>query len=122
AGRHEAVRHGRAVHLVARTGTPWCYALAWRASADCGATPDQDSGLLKAVHGEDLPGLQLDNATAMRFEPRATTGTVIPGTLQLRNKRGETVQVRLSPLGRSSLCSVGARIPGLAACAEPPPN
>jgi len=121
AGRHEAVRHGRTVHLVARSGTPWCYGLAWRASADCLATPDQDSGLLKAVHGEDLPGLQLDSATAMRFEPRATNGTVVPGTLQLRNKRGEAVQVRLSPLGRSSLCSAGARIPGLSACDDPPP-
>lgn len=122
AGRHEAVRHGRPVHVVARAGTPWCYALAWRPSADCRATPDQDSGLLKAVHGDDLPGLQLDSATAMRFEPRATNGTVVPGLLQLRNKRGEAVQVRLSPLGRSSLCSAGTPIPGLSACDLTPPN
>ena len=123
--RHEAARLARPVHVVFRAGSDWCYAVALSAQADCHA-PSQapgrqragqaDAQLLKLVRASDHPGVMLVEAAPQSFDGRSGTSLGAPGFVQMASARGERIHLRMSALGRPSLCTPDAGLPGIARC------
>jgi type IV fimbrial biogenesis protein FimT len=109
--RHEAVRSGRPLKLVVREGRDWCWAITDRPATDCHQTIE---GAFRQMRAADHPGLTLTQAVGATFA--ATDGvSPLPGGAVLETAIGDQVRVRLSPLGRTSLCSPNAT-PGYVAC------
>lgn len=109
--RQEAVRRGQPLHLSVRGGGDWCWAIT--------DTPDQDcrqpmTRAWRQQRADDAPGIHMATATAASFG--AQDGLALsPGEAVFETTLGEQVRVRLSPLGRTSLCSPNAA-PGFVAC------
>lgn len=99
--RHEAVRRGRPLKLVVREGRDWCWAITDQPTSDCRQTVE---GAFRQVRAVDHPGLSLAQASGATF---ATTDGVAlqQGGALIETPVGDRVRVRLSPLGRTSLCS-----------------
>mgnify|MGYP001459484704 CR=1 FL=1 len=109
--RVEAAASGQALHVVFDRGADWCWAVA--RSASCGCTAPA-SCQLKVSRAADWPGVDLLAADATAFEPG---GVPEAGTrAQFRGRgSGHLLEVGLSPLGRSRLCT-GSGMPGYVAC------
>jgi type IV fimbrial biogenesis protein FimT len=109
--RHEALQRGRPLHLSVRGGRDWCWAIT--------DTPDQDcrQPLRRAwrqQRADDAPGVHIARATGASFGPH--DGLALgPGEAVFETTLGEQVRVRLSPLGRTSLCSPNGA-PGFVTC------
>lgn len=99
--RHEAARAGTPLHVVFRPGAQWCWAVA--RTPDCDCTAPTAGCALKTVTTQELPGVTLATSGDASF------GGALPATPNetvLRSQGGtEALQVRLSPLGRASICS-----------------
>ncbi|EHR70193.1 prepilin-type N-terminal cleavage/methylation domain-containing protein [Burkholderiales bacterium JOSHI_001] len=109
--RHEAVRSGRPLKLVVREGRDWCWAITDRADADCHQSV---SGAFRQARAVDHPGLNLLQATGATFG--TTDGVALQqGGAMMETAIGDRVRVRLSPLGRTSLCSPNGA-PGFVPC------
>lgn len=109
--RQEAVRRQRPLHLSVRSGAQWCWAIAEQPDVDC-AVPVP--GAFRQELGQDLPGIHITQGTSASFG--AVDGVALaPAGAVFETTLGEQVRVRLSPLGRTSLCSPGAT-PGFVAC------
>jgi hypothetical protein len=109
--RVEAVASGEALHLVFGRGADWCWAVARDAGCGCEtAQPCQ----LKREHADDWPGLSLQAAQDVRFEPGGTPSE--SARMQLRGVGGtHQLTVALTPLGRAKVCTDTA-LPGYAGC------
>ncbi len=111
--RAEAVRLTRPVHLVFHAGTNWCYALALSDQADCRAS---DAATLKVVRSSEHPGVTLLEAAPQAFDGRNGASLGRAGFAHWASQRGEQLTVRLSPMGRPSLCAPEAPVPGVSRC------
>lgn len=110
--RFEATRRGVPLHLQARPGADWCYALATTPGCDCRVP---QSCQLKTVSAREHPGVAMTQAQDLRFEPTAMTAT-FGGHAVLQGHDGTQLRVGLSPLGRPSVCAPLAPVPGYARC------
>lgn len=120
--RQEAQRTGRPVQIVfGRRDAAWCWLLVAGsvdpAEVDC-ATRDGGTGarVLKRVDAVDHPGVALLEHQPMRLEPGGATPLRDAPSALLADARGETLQVRLSRLGRASVCAPGAPVGGMRRC------
>jgi type IV fimbrial biogenesis protein FimT len=109
--RHEAVRGGKALRLVVREGADWCWAITDSAASDCRQTIQ---GAFRQQRAADHPGVMIVQALPALF---STVDAVAPsaGGALFETAVGEQVRVRLSPLGRTSLCSPRG-VPGFVTC------
>lgn len=122
--RQEAIVQGdsRPVYLHFRPGPGWCYGFSRQSDCDC-RQPDAthpEACLFTTRNVQRLtrrdagpwPGITLNQAAfsqgaSLRFDP--LRGLASAGRLELENRYGEQLQIRVSPLGRIRLCSPGAR-------------
>lgn len=122
--REEAVSQAdsRPVYLHFRTGTGWCYGITRRPDCDCRrrnpAHPEaclftrrnvqrlarKDSG---PYQGIILKQARFARSTSLRFD--SLRGMARAGRVELENRHGERLQVRVSPLGRIRICRPGGR-------------
>ena len=116
--RHEAVRLGRPLHVVFRTGSDWCYAIALDAQADC-RRPGHP--VLKSANARQHPGVTLLDAAPLAFDGRSGVRSGVrsdvrsgalngaqPGVAlgaHLVSARGDQLMVQVSALGRPTLCA-----------------
>jgi type IV fimbrial biogenesis protein FimT len=102
--RYEAARSGQAVHVLARPGPDWCWAVSLQPACDCSqAQPCQ----LKTVRAREFPGISLAQTQPARFLP---TGALHAGAVATQ------LQVETSALGRSRVCSPVGRVSGYSGC------
>lgn len=118
--RQEAGRRGQPVHLSFSPGSRWCYAIGTVVLADCQqAAAAPGNGLVKVVRGTDHPGVQLLQATPMALTSRTGGSLLGEGMARFASAEGQQLQLRLGPLGNTSVCAPAAVVAGVAACAEP---
>jgi type IV fimbrial biogenesis protein FimT len=115
--RFEAAQRGQTFHVVFRPGPDWCWAVATTPDCPCepGAAP---ACRLKAVRAADHGGITLLQSAAARLEPAGMAGLGEPqtGGAVFQSPSGESLRVRISPLGRASICAPTAPVPGYPAC------
>jgi type IV fimbrial biogenesis protein FimT len=113
--RQEALRRGLDAHLAFQSGSSWCYALSLGAAADCRLAAT-GGNVLKVVHGERHPEVVLLGADAMALSARS--GMAVVGWRQAHFGAPQVgrVDLRLSPLGRSTLCTPAEPLIGLPPC------
>ncbi len=113
--RFEAVRRGQPVYLSfhgAGTAGPWCYALALVPKLDCRLP---QSVALRVVQHSQHRGVLLAEAQDSGFD--ASNGSLLkPGGAQWRSARGDLLNVRLTPLGRASVCGPAGAVGTSPAC------
>jgi len=103
--RFESARSGQALHVVARAGSDWCWAVATTPGCDCAAT---QACQLKTVQAQDHPGVLLLDPFTVALEPGGEAHSQ-PGTLQGRH--GDRLRVAISPLGRTRVCTLDGTAP-----------
>jgi type IV fimbrial biogenesis protein FimT len=143
--RHQAATSGQPVLVRFRPGPDWCYAVTRAEGCGCDSEHPgaalRDECRLKTVRSADWPGVELLAAPAMRFDADATrspaplpaadastafaagladaSGTAssaATGVIEWLGSRDDArLRVRVSRLGRASVCSpTGVR--GVVAC------
>ena len=111
--RQESAQRGQTVHVVFRPGNPWCWAVALGQSAECSTDPTRDPLLLKATRGRDQPGIELLDAEPFAIDLRNGSLQAGSGHADFRASTGDQLRVRLSPLGRASLCMLSGQLGAL---------
>lgn len=114
--RFEAARRGMPLHLNFRAGRDWCWATTTTSACDCSV---QQSCRVKSARSADHPGVELVEASDVRFDPANGTArqpVAGNGAALLRSQRGELLSVSLSGLGRAKVCSPGGGLPGYPRC------
>lgn len=115
--RFEAARRGQALHVNFSTGADWCYALATVSGCDCKV---RQSCQIKTVRARSHPGVLLVAGQDLSFQAQAGVG--LGGAsgsgrdAVLEGADGAQVRVGLTPLGRPTMCSPGAAVPGYPGC------
>ena len=112
----------RPVYLHFRTGSSWCYGITRRSDCDCRrrnpAHPEaclftrrnvqrlvrRDAG---PYQGIALTRARFARSASVRFDP--LRGLARAGRIELENRHGEQLQIRVSPLGRIRTCRPGGR-------------
>lgn len=119
--RQEAIRRGAMVELqFSAGGDQWCWLVVATAAAaaptpDCGnATPST----LKRVSSADHPGIVLLQAQTMRVDANGASAALQAPSALFANARGEQLRVRLSRLGRASICAPNGGLSGIPPCRE----
>ena len=97
--RLEAASQGRTLHVVASTGTEWCWSVASAPSCSC-ASPQACQ--LKTVQAHDHPGVRLLDPFSVQLHPGGEASGQ-PGRLE--GRQGQRLRVALTPLGRARICS-----------------
>lgn len=109
--RVESAASGQALHVVFDRGPDWCWAVARSAGCGCAApAPCQ----LKVSRAADWPGVELVEAGDTAFDPGGAPAAGTRASFRGRGS-GHLLEVGLSPLGRSRLCT-GTGLPGYAGC------
>lgn len=111
--RLESARLARAVHVVFRPGASWCYAVALDAQADC---QHPDASVLKVVRSGSHPGVSMIDAAPQVFDGLGSPLPPNGGFGRFSSANGEQIQVRVSALGRPTLCAPEAPRLGMASC------
>jgi len=111
--RLESARLGQPVHVSFRTGDDWCYALALEAGLDC---RHPGAKLLKVVRSPGHPGVTLVEAAPQAFDGRHGASLGATGFARFENLRGERLTVRLSGVGRPSVCSPDGALRDVGRC------
>jgi type IV fimbrial biogenesis protein FimT len=101
--RFQAAQSGHPLHVVLQPGDDWCWAVARTPDCDCTAEA-VPACALKTVRADELPGLRLQADGHARFAPDALPQPRVEALLAIRDG-DERLQLRLSPLGRASICS-----------------
>lgn len=107
--RSEAVKQNREIHVDVGVGLDWCVGFDDVAPCDCGMAHDcLVGGVEKVVRASGFRGVDLPSTTFSDdhagFVPR--NGTAFEaGDMVLRGGNGAQLRVRLSALGRVSICS-----------------
>lgn len=124
--RREAIAQGssRPVYLHFRPGPGWCYGISRRPDCDCRqrdrAHPEaclftrrnmqrltrRDAGPYQSIA---LTRARFARSTSVRFDP--LRGLARAGRVELENRHGEQLQIRISPLGRIRTCHPGGHGP-----------
>lgn len=112
-GRSTAIhsRQYKTVHIsVGFSDNRWCYGLDYEEHCDCflRQLTDKKRCLLRRRSGDDFPGIRISSA---RFSGRSETwfegvrGTARAGHIELQGASGNSLQIKLSTLGRLRICS-----------------
>lgn len=101
--RFQSAQSGHALHVVLQPGDDWCWAVARTPGCDCRAQA-ATACALKTVGAVDLPGVRLQADGDAHFAPDARPQPRVEAVLATRDG-DQMLQVRLSPLGRASICS-----------------
>ncbi|HMQ71391.1 MAG: pilus assembly protein FimT [Burkholderiaceae bacterium] len=101
--RLQSAQSGHALHVVLQPGDDWCWAVARTPGCDCRAQA-VPACALKTVGAVELPGVRLQADGDAHFAPDARPQSRVEAVLATRDG-DQTLQVRLSPLGRASICS-----------------
>lgn len=99
--RFEAVRQGRALHLVVQTGPAWCWAVAQHAACPCGQGQACE---LRSARPQDHAGVQLLQAQPLLLTPQGLPSAAASQTLESR--RGLQLRVDTQALGRARICTL----------------
>jgi type IV fimbrial biogenesis protein FimT len=115
--RFEAAQRGQALNVTFRAGADWCWAVTTTPGCPCESGP-APACRLKAVRAADHGGITLLQSDAARLEPAgmAGLGEAPTGGAVFQSPSGESLRVRISPLGRASICAPTAPVPGYPAC------
>jgi type IV fimbrial biogenesis protein FimT len=110
--RYEAARSGQAVHVLAQPGAQWCWAVSLQPACDCSQPM---ACQLKTVRAREFPGVSLSRTQPASFLP---TGVLQSGAVatHLQSTQGERLQVEVSALGRSRVCTPAGSVPGYSGC------
>jgi type IV fimbrial biogenesis protein FimT len=104
--RLESLRGGSAtVHVSVQPGASWCWAVGPVPVADCNVAP---GSALKVVRAGDYPGVSMSEGVSSAFDrrdPQATPATVA----EFVSAQGQTLRVRITPLGRAVICAPQSR-------------
>lgn len=110
--RQESARLARTVYVTFRQGATWCYAIAVSTYADC---RHPDAMVLKVVRGSDHPGVRLTAAATQTFDPVGTVADAA-GSVDFAVNSGDALSVRMTRLGRPSVCSASPALSDLGPC------
>lgn len=111
--RQEAARLGQPVHVSYQTGSHWCYVLSTEPVADCRLGSEKT---LKLVSHRDHPGVALVQAAAQRFDPASGASLALVAPVLIASPQGEQLRVRVSRLGRPSVCAPELPIAAVRPC------
>jgi prepilin-type N-terminal cleavage/methylation domain-containing protein len=132
--RFEAGHRGQTLHLLSRSGTSWCWAVAREPGCGCepagteaarSALPLAAGRCLLSQRSQlDYPGVQLLQAQAVALSAGGTSAAAEgpPGTAQavqaalFEGRPGSRLRVDLSALGRARICAPADPVPGMPAC------
>lgn len=125
--RQEAIRRRADVELrFGAEGGRWCWAIIPAGAADAASAdsrpdcaPPAPGPTLKRVAAVDHPGITLLETRTMRLAPDGAAVSVDAPSVVLANPRGEQVRVRLSRLGRATICTLNTPLTGMTPCREP---
>lgn len=108
--RFEAAQRNRMLHVAATAGSQWCWTItAAGAPAACEA-----ADAIRTVRHLEHPGVRLLAGDSVTLMP---TGDAEARTVaEFGARGGERLRVRVSPLGRASVCAVGGGWKDLAGC------
>jgi type IV fimbrial biogenesis protein FimT len=103
--RFEAARRGQALHVLPQAAADgWCWSVATAPGCACGGP---SACQLKTVSGADHPGVRLLQPQPVLLAPDGVAGGPVVAAV-LESRRGERLQVALSPAGRPRICVPGA--------------
>jgi len=108
--RFEAARRGVPLHLEARAGSGWCWAVTTTAGCACGTA---QACQLKTVQADEHRGVQLVAAHSVRFDADGRTDAGIGAVLEAGPHQ---LRVDIGTLGRARVCSVRGALPSTPAC------
>ena len=111
--RLEATRTGRPVHLSFHAGDHWCYVLSTAPQSDCRYPAATQ---LKVVRHLDHPGVTLQEASPQTFDASGGLSLAPPGQALLASPQGDQLRVRVSRMGRASVCAPGLPVPSVRPC------
>lgn len=107
--KSEAIKQNKTVRTVITGGGPtWCAGVTIKDTCDCTSPNDCEiEGAERVIKSASFKGVKLNGpATAHRFQFKTQRGTVIGNdTVQLESANGSKVHVRVSTVGRITLCS-----------------
>lgn len=112
--RHEAARRGQVLRVNFTQGSEWCYAITVDSAARCDNIGHP--AVLKRVGSKDHPGVTITMAQTFELDGRTGAALQAPAAVQLLSTGGDLLQVRMSRLGRPSVCSPDGAIKGVAHC------
>lgn len=111
--RHEAARLGQPLRVNFEPGLHWCYVITTNPALGCNAS---GSAVLKRVSAAEHPGVVL-GATAPIDLSGPSTGRLVPTAMvPLVSANGEPLRVKVSMIGRASLCAPAGGYAGVPAC------
>lgn len=111
--RFEAATRGAPLAVTLQAGQPWCWAVGTTPGCGCAATQQCQ---LKTVSGVDHGGIAMLDGPTVSFDPAGTIGDGAGTVTTFQSSRGEQLRVVLGALGRASVCSPGASVPGYPGC------
>ncbi len=111
--RHESTRRGAPMYLVFQPGAQWCYAITLDPQAGCAAT---GGAVLKRVQASDLPGISIAEAETFAFDGKSGTGVQALSRVRLVSRQGDALQVKMTRLGRASICGPDGGFPDVPHC------
>lgn len=112
--RHEATRRGSLLRVNYQAGGQWCYAITLDPALGCGAVGN--AAVLKRVAASDHPGVVMTDAEPMDFDGGSGTGLQPLARVRLVSSHGDVLQVKMSRLGRASVCAPEGGFPTVPAC------
>lgn len=112
--RHEAARRNQVLRVNFTQGSEWCYAITVDSAARCDNIGHP--AVLKRVSTQDHPGVTITMAQTFELDGRSGAALHEPAAVQLVSTRGDLLQVRMSRLGRPSVCSPDGAIKGVVHC------
>jgi type IV fimbrial biogenesis protein FimT len=112
AARLDAIERGLTQHVQLLSGTRWCWSVS--ESPGCGCEEPLSCQRIRAVAPQG-GGVLLESGTRLRFEPTAESRTS-PLELPISNAFGDRLQIALTPMGRSRICTPGRPAMGYPAC------
>ncbi|HSW04644.1 GspH/FimT family pseudopilin [Aquabacterium sp.] len=112
--RHEATRRGAALRVNFEPGKQWCYGITLDPAASCSTTGN--AAVLKRVSASEHPGVVISTAEAMDFDGSSGTGLKPLARVRLVSSQGDVLQVKMTRLGRASVCAPEGGFPDLPPC------
>lgn len=111
--RHESSRRGAPMYVLFQPGAQWCYAITLDPQAGCASA---SSAVLKRVQASDLPGISVAEAETFAFDGQSGTGLQALSRVRLVSRQGDALQVKMTRLGRASICAPDGGFPDLPHC------
>lgn len=111
--RHESSRRGAAMYLVFQPGAQACYAITLDPQAGCASA---SSAVLKRVQASDMPGISIAEADTFAFDGQSGTGLQPLSRVRLVSRQGDALQVKMTRLGRASICAPDGGFAGVPHC------